>query len=227
MDKKEIALVVPSIEPWNQNDEIHFGDAGEGRAVAWVRFGTAINHKNLSNEEMKRVVDAMPGIDTWYKSPANENRLGKDIYYPSTEENKSFRDCIIDNGNGLFEINGPCANKYLFKQQMGNKEKVLVIDEIQSKRHQDALKKVKVDGQERKMGYTPRGVWTERENLNVAKKAALTDYYDLQKAIRDEKGWGDKAIPDEVMQEWKDEYPELAEKEAQMKNIKVNSLAII
>ena len=38
-NKKEIALVVPSIEPYNQSDEIHFGDAGGGRAVAWVRFG--------------------------------------------------------------------------------------------------------------------------------------------------------------------------------------------
>lgn len=38
-NKREIALVVPTIESWNQGDEIHFGDAGEGRAVAWVRFG--------------------------------------------------------------------------------------------------------------------------------------------------------------------------------------------
>ena len=37
--KREIALVVPTVEPYNQHDEIHFGDAGNGRAVAWVRFG--------------------------------------------------------------------------------------------------------------------------------------------------------------------------------------------
>ena len=35
----EIALTVPSIESWNESDEIHFGDAGDGRAVAWIRFG--------------------------------------------------------------------------------------------------------------------------------------------------------------------------------------------
>lgn len=35
----EIALVVPAIEPWNESDKVHFGDAGEGRAVAWIRFG--------------------------------------------------------------------------------------------------------------------------------------------------------------------------------------------
>ena len=38
-NKHEIALVVPTIEPYNSHDEIHFGDAGDGRAVAWVRFG--------------------------------------------------------------------------------------------------------------------------------------------------------------------------------------------
>lgn len=38
-NNREIALVVPTIESWNKNDKIHFGDAGEGRAIAWARFG--------------------------------------------------------------------------------------------------------------------------------------------------------------------------------------------
>lgn len=38
-NKREIALTVPTIEPYNASDEVHFGDAGNGRAVAWVRFG--------------------------------------------------------------------------------------------------------------------------------------------------------------------------------------------
>lgn len=38
-NKREIALVVPTIEPYNTHDEVHFGDAGGGRAVAWIRFG--------------------------------------------------------------------------------------------------------------------------------------------------------------------------------------------
>ena len=41
VNKREIALTVPTIEPWNTSDNIHFGDAGEGRAVAWIRFGAA------------------------------------------------------------------------------------------------------------------------------------------------------------------------------------------
>ena len=38
-NKREIALTVPTIDPYNQSDDIHFGDAGDGRAVAWIRFG--------------------------------------------------------------------------------------------------------------------------------------------------------------------------------------------
>ena len=41
-NKREIALTVPTIEPWNAKDDVHFGEAGEGRAVAWVRFGDAV-----------------------------------------------------------------------------------------------------------------------------------------------------------------------------------------
>ena len=49
-NKREIALVVPTIEPWNTSDNIHFGDAGEGRAVAWIRFG------ETTDAEDKRVL---------------------------------------------------------------------------------------------------------------------------------------------------------------------------
>ena len=36
---REIALTIPTIESWNEGDLVHFGDAGEGRAIAWIRFG--------------------------------------------------------------------------------------------------------------------------------------------------------------------------------------------
>jgi len=38
-NKHEIALTVPAIEPYNESDRIHFGDADGGTAVAWIRFG--------------------------------------------------------------------------------------------------------------------------------------------------------------------------------------------
>lgn len=44
-NKHEIALTVPTIESWNVGDKIHFGDAGEGRAVAWIRFGDTMTEK--------------------------------------------------------------------------------------------------------------------------------------------------------------------------------------
>ena len=37
--KREIALTVPTVEPYNPHDDIHFGNAGGGRTVAWARFG--------------------------------------------------------------------------------------------------------------------------------------------------------------------------------------------
>lgn len=40
-NKREIALTVPGIEPYQSEDMVHFGDADGGRSVAWVRFGDA------------------------------------------------------------------------------------------------------------------------------------------------------------------------------------------
>ncbi|MEE0237615.1 MAG: LPD38 domain-containing protein [Bacteroidales bacterium] len=83
-NKKEIAIVVPTVESWNKYDEVHFGDAGDGRAVAWIRFG-----------ETKKLL-------------------------------------------GTTEVEG---------KKKFNWAKVLVIDEIQSKRHQEG----------RDRGYSIRG----------------------------------------------------------------------
>ena len=38
-NRREIALTVPTIDPYREYDTLHFGDADGGRAVAWVRFG--------------------------------------------------------------------------------------------------------------------------------------------------------------------------------------------
>lgn len=42
-NNREIALTVPAIESWGAGDTLHFGDAGDGRTVAWVRFGETTN----------------------------------------------------------------------------------------------------------------------------------------------------------------------------------------
>lgn len=38
-NKREIAFVVPGVEPYQEGDTIHFGPENQGKAVMWVRFG--------------------------------------------------------------------------------------------------------------------------------------------------------------------------------------------
>lgn len=38
-NKREIAFVVPGVEPYQESDSIHFGPENQGKAVMWVRFG--------------------------------------------------------------------------------------------------------------------------------------------------------------------------------------------
>ena len=103
-NKQEIALTIPTIESWNESDEIHFGDAGEGRAIAWIRFGeTTIEDKELA--EKSRIL----GTKEWWSM--------------SEEERSAIKD-------ELKEL-----------KQNSNPTRVLVIDEIQSKRHQEGREK--------------------------------------------------------------------------------------
>ena len=53
-NKHEIALTVPTIERWGQHDDVHFGDAGDGRAVAWIRFGDASKWVPEQREDGKK-----------------------------------------------------------------------------------------------------------------------------------------------------------------------------
>ena len=124
-NKREIALTVPTIEPWNQQDNIHFGDAGEGRAIAWARFGDAFVDEEVvvkpeDKAELerlnKKVKDAFDKAD---KEPSDENR---DAFLAARDE----RDAFAGRTNARGGI---------------RRRRVLFIDEIQSKRHQDAREK--------------------------------------------------------------------------------------
>lgn len=58
INKKELALSVPTILPYREKDYIHFGDADGGRAIAWVRFGdSVINVPATGKEEHVLVID--------------------------------------------------------------------------------------------------------------------------------------------------------------------------
>lgn len=114
-NKREIALVVPTIEPWNQGDDIHFGDAGNGRAIAWVRFGETWTMP----DEWIKASDALEELRKKYDNKMFNNP-------EMTKEDEELRDRsynVMDNS--------------IIKNSLRNKGNVLVIDEIQSKRHQE------------------------------------------------------------------------------------------
>jgi predicted amidophosphoribosyltransferase len=125
-NKREIALTVPTIEPYNEGDNIHFGDAGGGRAIAWIRFGDTIVAEESKEQEAAKVA-----FDE-YVQKLNK-KYGHDVLdvfaHPDFElapEEKAEMDRLEDEYIRTFNE---------------STKKVLVIDEIQSKRHQDAREK--------------------------------------------------------------------------------------
>ena len=173
-NKHEIVLTVPTIEPYNESDTIHFGDADGGTAVAWIRFGDIENHRRLTEEEIKEELAKMPAAPSWEKVDGSLFVAKKDLYFAPNTRNKAGHDFIVDN-NGHFEIkfggsdkmptargrlsdrelellkglgNGfdsleeavSCYNEWCCRTKIVS-DKVLVIDEIQSKRHQDGREK--------------------------------------------------------------------------------------
>lgn len=120
-NKREIALTVPSVEPYNEDDEIHFGDAGRGRAVAWVRFGETSSVIGRRGKELKSR-QLLDEIERKYGT-TNEEQLPDDARAMAEEAHRLYREAILG------------------EEEVPND--VLVIDEIQSKRHQDG----------REMGY--------------------------------------------------------------------------
>ncbi len=144
-NKREIALTVPTIDSWNENDEIHFGDAGNGRAVAWIRFGDtrleSPEKKAVDSylAEMREKYSAIPGEETDRMTPEEISHL------------QELTGRELDNPNS-----GP---------------KVLVIDEIQSKRHQEG----------REHGYNDQRVITTLQEEEEDAKRAYDNYIESLK----------------------------------------------
>ena len=167
----EIALTVPTVESWNENDEVHFGDAGEGRAIAWIRFG------ETQAETPREVIDHVDELKFAYT-----NANGQDVYAP--QGSKFSKDYAVygklangEMGYVLFVRNNQLsahptleaalealnAHYEANPRQVTEYDKVLVIDEIQSKRHQEGREK----------GYTTK------KNRDIKKKIAeLTNRQD-------------------------------------------------
>ena len=128
-NKREIALVVPTIESWNASDQVHFGDAGNGRAIAWVRFGetTALTDEAIAAK--KAVEDYLASMRKKYGSKEGE-------------ETDAMTADEIDHLQSL-------TAKEIESREKGLR--VLVIDEIQSKRHQEGRErgyKVDISGEQ-------------------------------------------------------------------------------
>lgn len=116
-NKKEIALIVPTIERWNQHDEVHFGDAGDGRAVAWVRFGeTEVTVQDETQQRLNEIYERLDELEMKVSSTG------------ITEEEYNERARLRTERDELQEIKPKT-------------QRVLVIDEIQSKRHQEGREK--------------------------------------------------------------------------------------
>ena len=129
-NKREIALTVPTIEPWNEGDNIHFGDAGEGRAIAWARFGETVGR---TVEDVERAIE--------YERYKTE--IGKVWASAKTKLDRG----VTGRTKQQAELDLISSEQKLEKLEKdfgdvaGKRGRVLVIDEIQSKRHQTAREK--------------------------------------------------------------------------------------
>lgn len=156
-NKREIALTVPTIESWREHDMTHFGDAGGGRAIAWIRFGETreengvgeapleVRYKGqMPEDEAKR--KAIEGIllnwndqESVMRNIDHEDQFGSarsmfenainDNLYSMSEENKALAKKV------LAEIRELSADDFYAEYERGGK--ILFIDEIQSNRHQE------------------------------------------------------------------------------------------
>ena len=163
-EKHEIALTVPTIESWNVTDEVHFGEAGEGRAVAWIRFGETVK---FQERYPKAEWDAVKKFE-------EENGA----YSLWTDDLKSEYSRLL---------------RAFYKAQ--NRKKVLVIDEIQSKRHQEGREK----------GYR-----TSREDVAKATEA----FQSFNRAMKEK--YGENVFPSKWSEEDQAEFDRLRDEHARV-----------
>lgn len=102
---REIALTVPTIESWNEYDETHFGDAGEGRTVAWVRFGETtdadgkrvlvIDEIQSKRHQEGRERGYKPSYEKQLKVKEDEYANAKERYENVVQTHNSINDSLL------------------------------------------------------------------------------------------------------------------------------------
>ena len=208
-NRREIALTVPTIEPYGQSDEIHFGDAGNGRAVAWIRFGETVGQHERTEREIQDVIRSMPSADNWREVTYYTEVPGYRNFYNLNRRSLSYSDCILEkDGKYFIHFNGESPrvmmngekniaalkrvggtfgslsdavgayNEYVARRDRFVEEKTLVIDEIQSLRHQDGRAK----GYDKESFNTVADEVVER--FSVTRQRVENDPYDVANAIQ-------------------------------------------
>lgn len=135
----EIALTVPTIKPWNLHDETHFGDAGGGRAVAWIRFGDTQITEEGSLMEYEPKSDVEREIKNYIEYAM---RNGDDFETSVGYAYNQITDAPQESVGWTEEAVTAVADGMRGKEKV---RKVLVIDEVQSKRHQEGREKGYID----------------------------------------------------------------------------------
>lgn len=159
-NKREIALTVPTIKPWREHDETHFGDAGGGRAIAWVRFGETRTEMGVGesplevkytgpqseNEAQRRAIDGI--LINWNDQESTMRNIAHEDQFWSAKS--MFENSINDNFDYFSEADKALAKETLselaklspkdFEAVYERGGRILFIDEIQSNRHQEGRK---------------------------------------------------------------------------------------
>ena len=81
-DYKELVVTIPTVEPYNERDDTHFGDVGEGKQVAWLRMNTRTDSEGrgvLFLEEVQSQRGADGRTDGFIDYNAPTNRLRREI----------------------------------------------------------------------------------------------------------------------------------------------------
>ena len=155
LNKREIALTVPVIESYleenEESNEIHFGDADEGRSVAWIRFGEASIEKpeytKMVEDLLARSHEAANERAIFINSMQDKYGVHLNGTFTVKEYNEHLRGLVMgkmtqeerDNYQRLDALwhKADDAVGAAVSDRDNHIERILVIDEIQSKRHQD------------------------------------------------------------------------------------------
>ena len=131
-NKREVALVVPTIAPYKESDDIHFGDAGEGRAIGWARFGDAMD------EDGNRVLV----ID---EVQSNRHQDGKEKGYsekgfPSKMEAYSAKEKAFEDFDRVFsELSGKYSEEEIYEMRMSEDDNASYKDVLEKRKEANRI----------------------------------------------------------------------------------------